>query len=141
MSSSEVALASLLVLILTSMFASIAISESFDQDVGRIVKSLDHLYSKGIDVRKLVEELNKAVKLYYSGHPKEAYRIITDIEEKVRRLNQVANNVWLVKCLIKGLEAAALLSIPIATYFGLPRIYLYLWYRFRKKWLVKEVRR
>lgn len=39
--------------------------------------------------------------------------------------------------LLKATTVALLASIPIAVYLLLPRAYLYLWFRVRRKWVVR----
>ena len=111
--------------------------EELDARVGKLLKDLEELYSKGVGIEGLVKELNKAIDLYYNGSRDEALEVINNIEKEVQALKSVADRVALEKALIKYASVAAALSIPLVVYFALPRLYLYLWYYTRRKWIVE----
>jgi len=110
---------------------------AFDSEVGKLVKELGYLESSGLNVSSLVEELDKAVKLYYSGERSKALRILQSIEASVSKLKPLAREAAARRTMEKAITVAALASAPIAVYLLLPRAYLYLWYRLRRKWIVE----
>ena len=114
---------------------------AFDVEVGKLVKELGYLESKGVDVSSLIEDLDKAIKLYEMGERKEALKIIRSIEAEVSKLKAIANEVAMRRTIYKAVTVAALASIPVIVYFLLPRAYLYLWYLPRRKWIVEGVKR
>ena len=129
----------LLIIALTSL--SIVNATAFDVEVGKIVKDLEYLESKGIDVSKLVEQLDRAIKLYENGNRVEAEKILLNISREVVALKSIANDVAIRILITKIATVAALASIPLLVYLLLPRAYLYLWYLSRRRWVVEGAER
>ncbi len=132
--------AALIVAMLSFLNSSIEM-QTFDREVGSLVQQLEQLYSAGVDVDPLVRDLDRAVKLYENGHRDSAITILKEIRERIELLKSRAPEIALRKRIALGIEVGALASIPLLVYFVLPRIYLLLWYRARRKWLVERARR
>lgn len=96
------------------------------------------LAKQGIDVSSIVDKLGKALEMINSGRVDEASSLLSEVREQVRTLEDATPRIVFVNNLVKWSIVALLASIPILLYFLLPRLYLYLWYRARRKWVVSH---
>ena len=113
---------------------------SFDSEVGRLVGELSLIRSRGVNVTKYVNELNRAVSLYESGNSSEAYAIVDNLSNEIPGLLRLSEKVHM-HILIKRYTAVGLLLVtPVLVYLLLPRAYLYLWYASRRNWIVEGER-
>jgi hypothetical protein len=139
MSSTSFAVA-MLTLVLLSVFHSFAVdSKLSDVDI-RIAGILDkakNLYMKGVNVTDVVRKLDEVVELYERGDIDRAREILNDTEVEVLELEKIADNVYRSIVISKAITIAFLLSIPVAVYYFLPRVYLYIWFKLRRRWLVR----
>jgi len=94
------------------------------------------LASQGIDVGGVVEHLSKALKLLELGRYTEALEELGRAEGLLSELELGAGGTVLRMRLARYGTAAALASVPLATYLLLPRVYVYAWYRARRRWVV-----
>jgi len=102
----------------------------------RVVK----LASQGVDVGEVAEHLSRALKLLELGQYGEAAEEVGRAEEVLTRLELSANTIALRASLAKYGGVAALASVPLAVYVLLPRVYVYTWYRARRRWVVVRER-
>ncbi len=94
----------------------------------------------GADVSDLVNDLSVALELINDGSPESLSRaqsLLKGIELRVESLKSRASYEVIYVNLIKYLTVAILASIPIATYYLLPRVYLGIWFRIRRRWVVR----
>lgn len=108
----------------------------FQDEIASIMRDLEYLHSKGLDVKPVIETLNNAVKAYYESNVVYAHECLEKAKQLVRELKSVAENVYLANLVTKTCTVTALASLPLIVYFALPRAYLYLWFTFRRKWVV-----
>ena len=97
--------------------------------------------SEGMDVKELIRDLNKAIQLIRKGDEESLRRakaILDSLSARVEEISRELPRYRLVRDLCTYSRVALLLSIPVAMYFLLPRAYLRLWYRYRRRWLVEE---
>ncbi len=130
-----------LVLITLTGYPGLAQSPTENDVLGEslsILKRLQTLESRHINVTPLVEELNTAVQLAQNGDAGSAEKMIRDVESKVARLEAGSETHYRVYMAVKTAEVAVLLSAPLLFYFGFPRLYLYIWFRVRRRWIVKN---
>lgn len=120
------------------VFAQTQSLEGFDQRVGEVVERLSRLRSMGGNVTSLVEEVNKAIHYAESGDADSANRILDRVEANITSLEPVVEHEYKVHTIEKYGIVAFLLALPIIVYIGLPRLYLALWFRLRRKWIVEE---
>jgi outer membrane PBP1 activator LpoA protein len=113
-------------------------SELDDSVIGSLVNRASELYSKGLDVSSVVEKLNRAIVLYEENRPEEAARLVEEAGSILNDMSRVADRVYYTNMALKAVTVTALASIPILVYFLLPRAYLYLWFKSRRKWLVSR---
>jgi hypothetical protein len=130
-----VCIALLLVLALSAL--PVVQGSDFDSEVGVLVEEAGKLYSKGVDVAMVIEKLDNAIALYESGRVDEAYAALSEARSMIMDLSSVADQVYYYNTLVKAVTVAVLAVIPIAIYLLLPRIYLYVWFKTRRKWIVK----
>jgi len=96
------------------------------------------LSERGINVSSAVEELDKGVKALNQGQCNKAETYLQSAEDKINALRENADTVILQKNIIKWATVGILAAIPIVTYLLLPRIYMGLWFRYRRKWKVRK---
>ena len=105
-----------------------------------VYKDVVELGRLGIDVSGLVSKLSVALDLISDGSPdslSKAESLINDVRSEVYRLKSEANYYIMYRSLYKYSIIAVLALIPLATYYLLPRIYLIIWFRLRRRWVVK----
>ena len=96
------------------------------------------LAEKGLDVTHLVEELKKAHYLLLNNETSEASLLLSSIKDEVKKLENNAPSLILYMNASKALLVALLASMPLIVYILLPRLYLYLWFKTRRKWVIKH---
>jgi hypothetical protein len=102
-----------------------------------LLKRLQVLSRKGMNVTGLVNELNKTMGLIQDGKIDSARIKLKEIEAKVSILEEKADTYYVWNTIYKYTEIASILSIPPLFYLLFPRIYLYLWFKLRKRWIVR----
>lgn len=113
-------------------------SSELDSEIGDLVERAGELYSKGLNVSAVIEKLNSAIVKYEENSTEEARRLIAEVRGLIENMSTIADRVYFTNMARKALVVAALASIPVLVYTLLPRAYLYLWYRSRRKWLVSR---
>lgn len=114
--------------------------EGIEGPIIKVLSDLEYLYSKGVKVESLVRQLDEAVKAVERGDYERAEAILSKLESRVEELKANAERTALYNALSKYLAVSAVLSIPILFYLTVPRVYLYVWYKTRRHWLVGEKR-
>lgn len=97
----------------------------------------------GVNVDDLVEDLSAALELINDGSSESLARARSILEDVRRRLEAVrsrASYEVAYRSLVKYSSVAVLAMIPLATYYLLPRVYLRIWFRARRRWVVKHGR-
>ena len=112
--------------------------DGFDQRVGEVVDRLSRLRSMGGNVTSLVDEVNRAIQYAESGDMDSASRILDRVEANITSLEPVVEHEYKIHTIEKYGVVAFLLLLPVIVYIGLPRLYLALWFRLRRKWIVEE---
>ncbi|MEM1526668.1 MAG: hypothetical protein QXH10_08920 [Ignisphaera sp.] len=91
------------------------------------------LAQQGIDVSNLVEKLMEAHEALTNGRSFN----LSVIKAEIDNIKRDAPKIILYKNIVKGFSVGGLISIPILIYLFLPRVYLYIWYKSRRRWVVK----
>ena len=125
-------------LLCTGIIIDSVLAIDIDNDVGSIIRDLEYLYSKHVDISSIVQELNQAIKLWEQGEKDKALEILKNIKKEIQKLKSIANDIDLQYRIVKYIKIGIIISIPILIYFLLPRAYLYIWYRTRRKWIIRE---
>ncbi len=117
-------------------------------DVGSVREEFIKLYAEvaelgkeGINVTSLVHELSIALKLINEGTNESLARaesILSHVRSEVESLKAEAPQIILISNFRKYGTAAAIAAIPVALYFLLPRAYLAIWFRVRRRWVVES---
>ena len=124
------------ILLLSLVILPVVLSSSFDSEIGILVEEASELYFKGLNITEILEKLNRAITLYEEGSVEDANRLLREVKSLIENSRIIANSVYLTNTVIKIVTISILIAIPLVVYFLLPRLYLYLWYKSRKKWVV-----
>lgn len=96
------------------------------------------LSQQGVDVSNEVKMLKELHKNLVNGTTENINEMLDKIEADVAKLKQEAPRIILMNNLVKALTIIGMVFIPLFLYILIPRIYLYLWYRARKRWVIKS---
>lgn len=111
-------------------------SDAYTQ-IYELIREIELLHGKGVDVSGVIRDLNTALELLEAGRHAEAESILKQIRRDVENLKSTADKVHLYLLTTKLGSVIAIACIPVLVYLLLPRLYLYLWYKTRKHWLVR----
>lgn len=137
LTSFAVAVLTLVLLSVSHFFAVDSKLSDVDIRIAGILDKAKNLYMKGVNVTDVVRKLDEVVELYERGDIDRARDILNDIEVEVLELEKIADNVYRSIVISKAITIAFLVSIPVAVYYFLPRVYLYIWFKLRRRWLVR----
>jgi len=87
-------------------------------------------------VSHYVELLDRVLTLLDEGYVSDAVELMNSLNTNLSLLEKEASNIVMFKNLVKYGSAALVLTIPIITYVALPRLYLLLWFKSRRRWVV-----
>jgi len=114
----------------------LVVCDPLDEKVSALLSDLEYLNSRGVDVKNLTKSLNTAIKLYESNHSSEV--LLENLSAEIQALKSRAEEIHFRTMLSRYLGVASVLSLPVVAYLAIPRIYLYVWYRVHRGWLVKK---
>lgn len=127
----------LFLLFITLSTTQITLTQSdIYRDIEDLVDDIEYLSSRGVDVSQVIRILNEAHELIVENRLDEAKILVDNAKNTISQLHRESNVVYQKIILEKVLKITSFASLPFIVYFTLPRIYLYLWYRPRRKWLV-----
>ncbi|MEM1642754.1 MAG: hypothetical protein QXI85_08215 [Desulfurococcaceae archaeon] len=106
-------------------------------EIENLMSELEYLHSRGLRVDDVVDLLNKAIGEYSRGNTQSAIAYLEEAKQRVVYLKPVAEKVYLEILITRGLTVAILASIPILIYFVLPRVYLYVWFKLHRRWIIR----
>lgn len=135
----------IIILHVTSISLSTSIAKASPSKLQREIISLYirlvRLSEEGINTRELVNLLSEALELLNNEDDAssiKAQKIVSKVREAVEKLEAERPSILISKNLSKYGIAAAIASIPVLFYLLFPRIYLELWYKTRRKWVVEK---
>lgn len=114
------------------------VRERVEEKIVYAYKIVYELGRMGIDVSSLVDKLNEARKLIDKGDYGGAEKIVDEVISEAEALKKEAPGIVFWRNFRKAVTVVCLASIPILTYFFLPRVYLEAWYRLKRKWVVRK---
>jgi len=117
-----------------------AFCDPLDDRVSPIIKDLEYLSGKGVDVSNLTRSLDAAIRLYEANRTSEAASLLDNISSEVQSLKATAEEVSFRKAAARYSLAALVLSLPLVAYLAIPRVYVYVWFRLHRGWLVEKRR-
>mgnify|MGYP000002775889 CR=1 FL=1 len=106
-----------------------------------LYKRTADLGRKGVNVSSIVDELSIVLELIENEDDyslNRANELLDSIEEEISSLKMNADNILLMENLRKYSVVGALLSIPLLFYLLFPRLYLAIWFRVRRRWIVEK---
>lgn len=106
-----------------------------------LYKRTADLGRRGINVSSIVDELGIVLELINNGDDyslKRASELLDNIENKLLSLERNADNILLMENLRKYSVVGAIMSIPLLFYLLFPRLYLAIWFRIRRRWVVEK---
>jgi hypothetical protein len=128
----------LLLILSSTAILPVVFSSDFDSEIGVLVEKAGELYSKGLNITVVLGKLNRAIALYEEGDVEDANMLLSEVNSLIGDMRALADRVYLVNMVIKIVTVLVLAVIPLAVYFLLPRIYLYVWYKTRRKWILSR---
>ena len=106
-----------------------------------LYKRTADLGRRGINVSSIVDELGIVLELINNGDDyslKRASELLDSIEKKLVSLERNADNILLMENLRKYSIVGFIMSIPLLFYLLFPRLYLAIWFRVRRRWVVEK---
>ena len=128
----------LLLILSSTAILPVVFSSDFDSEISVLVEKAGELYSKGLNITVVLGKLNRAIALYEEGDVEDANMLLSEVNSLIGDMRALADRVYLVNMVIKVVTVLVLAVIPLAVYFLLPRIYLYVWYKTRRKWILSR---
>lgn len=101
-----------------------------------LLHRLQVLSDRGFNVSVYIGMLNDALNLIQDGRLGDAEILLDEIEVEVVELEGIADQHYTWMKVLKYTRIALILLIPLLFYLLFPRIYIYLWFRFRRGWIV-----
>ncbi len=106
-----------------------------------LFRYVEELSSEGMNVSLIVSELNDVLTLIEENTTEsltKAMDRLRDIELEVSELRGELPSFKFWRDVTLVTKVAILASIPILTYLLLPRVYISLWLKYRRRWVVKK---
>jgi hypothetical protein len=103
-----------------------------------LLARIQKLAGKNINVTDLTVQLNESLMLLQEGRITEAKSLLDRLENEVAVLEASADTYYMWGIIMKYLRVALALSIPLLFYLFFPRLYIYLWFRLRRRWVIRE---
>jgi len=125
----------LVYILLTPIIAS---TQDFDSVIAEYIARVRRLEAKNVDTTQVVELINEAVEKYQEEDETRALQILGEVDFLLDSLERSVDQVYYQYVFTKAITVIVLALIPILVYTLLPRIYLYLWFKTRRKWIVRE---
>ena len=126
----------IILMIIVASLPTAAEQGNFDKRIGEVVDKINKIYKIGGNVTLYVNQLNKAIKLYYEGNMTGFNKTMNMLEDNLTVYESKIKEQYKYRVVEKTMIIIFLILIPVLTYYGLPRIYLYYWYKSREKWLI-----
>ena len=106
-----------------------------------LFRYVEELSSEGMNVSLIVSELNDVLTLIEENTTEsltKAMDRLRDIELEVSELRGELSSFKFWRDVSLATKIAVLASIPILMYLLLPRVYISLWFKCRRRWVVKK---
>jgi len=127
-----------------ALFIVFSVTPLYGQEMG-VRDKLVNIYVRvyrlgrmGINVSHAVDLLNGVVEHLRVGDVDGANSLLDEAEALVSRLEASSGDTIFWMNFYKYGSAALLISLPILAYLIIPRLYLMLWYRLRRRWFVRR---
>lgn len=125
-----------------AVFCREPITEYMDR-VSEIIVKLEELSRVGMNTSSVENYLNSALRLLSKSELSDIEKNwvennLTLAEKELEKLWASKSSFQLWKNMHLTITIALLLTIPLATYFFLPKAWAYVWFKTRRKWIVKK---
>ncbi len=130
----------MLLLLITSLLGmpNIALGKDLDAVIAEYAERVQQLEAKHVDTHSVVEKINEAVMAYEQGDYARASSILGEADSLLMELEKSSQQAYIFYTISKALSVAVLALTPLLVYIILPRAYVYLWFKTRRKWIVRE---
>ncbi len=104
----------------------------------RAYEMVVELSESGMNVSSYLPSLQKAYEYLDKGDYGSAERILDKVLSELTKLYEEKDSFVFWRNFRKVTFAVLIGSFPLLFYFFFPRIYLWIWYKVREKWVVKK---
>lgn len=111
--------------------------ENIPREVEVLMRDLEYLHSKGVNVDEVVDLLNKALDEYGKNNTQRALEYFKEAKQRINSLKAEAQYTYMTVLITKALTVVSLISIPLLLYLLLPKVYLYIWFKLHRNWIVR----
>lgn len=133
-----VCLFSILSLILTPLSAMVHGESSVRDEFLELYVEVARLGREGVDVSRVVKELSELHSVMERNDSVYVDVLLKQLRLEVENLKARAPTILFYKNAVKISTAILLAAIPIALYLLLPPLYLHIWFRTRRRWVVRN---
>lgn len=129
----------LLTALLTSTYVAVAQidSQSLMSKAMDLLRRVQELSVKGVNVTQYAHALNTSLALIQDGRLSEAEALLKSLDYEVSKAEAGADTRYVLLTLAKYFRVGVTLLIPLAFYVFFPRLYAYLWFKVRRRWVVR----
>lgn len=96
-----------------------------------------YLSDKGLNVTHLTEQLKELYKAILVNDTEKAHLLISSLWKNLEETKREASKELVLRKIEKGAIVTFFACLPLLVYLLLPRIYLYVWYKTKKRWVIK----
>ena len=96
------------------------------------------LSEAGLNVSEYVQELREALQLIDQGDYGRAEEVTNQLLASLQQLSEEREAHAFLDTAGRYAAAAAVLSLPALFYYLFPRVYLWVWYSLRRRWVISE---
>jgi hypothetical protein len=131
----------LTLLLISAAFSTVSFATSNSQLITQIQElylQLEKISESGVNVNPQIQELNEALQLLQNcSNPKEAEKLIQQVNSSIPQLESEANTLCLEHQIVKYSTITALIILGFLTYYFGPRFLWKAWIKMRSRWVVK----
>jgi hypothetical protein len=131
----------LALLLISAAFSTVSFTTSNSQLITQIQElylQLEKISESGVNVNPQIQELNEALQLLQNcSNPKEAEKLIQQVNSSIPQLESEANTLCLEHQIVKYSTITALIILGFLTYYFGPRFLWKAWIKMRSRWVVK----
>ncbi|MEM1541159.1 MAG: hypothetical protein QW101_00285 [Ignisphaera sp.] len=131
----------LMVLVLAVSISSSCISIHSDSGIFeeflKLYIEVADLARKGVDVSYIVCKLKEVHEAIQNNRTEYAKLLLLNLSTEVEYLRERAPTIVMYKNIAKMSMVVAIASIPLILYIVFPRLYIYVWFKARRKWVIK----
>jgi predicted PurR-regulated permease PerM len=128
-------------LLISGAFSTVSLATCNSQLITQIQElylQLEKISELGVNVNPQIHELNEALQLLQNcSNPKEAEKLIQQVNSSIPQLESEANTVYLEHQIVKYSTITALIVLGFLAYYFGPRFLWKAWIKMRSRWVVK----